>query len=941
MNKKFDNLNLLETIQHGVFVFDPELKLVSHNQAGVKMMGIPDELMAVGTSIEEHFLFNAERGEYGEGDVSDLVEQRMQPLRDGKPFDYQIERPNGKVIWRHGMFNEDGWLVVTFTDVTIRAREEDFLRNQNSSLSKLNQTQEAEIQEASENLERQNHILDTILSNISDGVSLVGRDLKLKMANNQLFDLLDLPKELNQVGLSVRKIYELKSELGELGKTEEENDVDNFISELFNEQESVTQYELSSGRSIRISRKFIEDGLVTTIADVTDLKVNQKQLEAKNLAIGERIEHQAAELSEQRKLADRLHAAIDASDTSILLFDEQYRFVFANKRFREVNPEGARNITPGMTYEDFLLFNLRLGVYPEIKEPFEDYVASRKEHLLHHTSNTIVEKTKFGTWLQIHEHRLPDGSLLSMANDITKLREMQIELETNEARFRDFASDGADWFWEMDETLTFSYVNGKINEVLGLTADEMIGKTRHEVHGYSSITAQGTWNSYLDTLEDEIHFVSPPVTIVRPDGETRYIITSGKPIYSADGSFKGYRGVGRDITELTRTEEALRRSQKMEAVGQLSGGIAHDFNNILGIIFGNLELLAEGLTDGSSEKKFAENALKGAGRAAELTHKLLGFSRHHHGSIDHAEVNELVQNMSHLISKSLTGSITVELDLEEDLHPVAINVGDFEDALLNLSLNARDAMPNGGKLFIETKNITISASDLKVFPEAKLGNYVVVQVQDTGSGMSKAVRERVFEPFFTTKDVGKGTGLGLSMVFGFVKRSGGFIELHSEPAMGTTFKIFLPEDTGEKLELKSAQIEKSDGKGQGERILLVDDEEDLLHVTKQVLEANGYSVVTTQNTHDALSLLKGNEKFDLLFSDVILAEDMDGFGLAKSARKIDPDLHILLTSGYSEKAEEPERNSENSSLKKADMILRKPYTQTELISIIREVLGNS
>jgi PAS domain-containing protein len=210
VKQTFDNLNLLETFQHGVFVFNSDLKLVSHNKIGAQMMGMPDRIMKPGTSIEDHFRFNAENGEYGDGDREELVSQRMQPLHDGKPFDYQIARPNGKVIWRHGMFNEDGWLVVTFTDVTVRAREEDFLRDQNSTLTKITESQEAEIQEVTGRLERQNHLLNTILSNISDGVSFVGRDLKLKMANNQIFELLDLPKEMNREGLSVRKIYEIK-----------------------------------------------------------------------------------------------------------------------------------------------------------------------------------------------------------------------------------------------------------------------------------------------------------------------------------------------------------------------------------------------------------------------------------------------------------------------------------------------------------------------------------------------------------------------------------------------------------------------------------------------------------------------------------------------------------------------------------------------------------
>lgn len=937
MTQTIGNLDLLETFQHGVFVFDADLNLTAYNKAGVDLMGLPPEMMVLGTSIKEHFRFNASRGEYGEGDLEPLVERRMEPLRDGKPFDYQFPRPDGRVIWRHGKFNKDGWLVVTFTDVTARVREEDYLRSENSSLSQINRSQKVEIKDVNSKLKTQYRVLETIVENISDGVSLVGRDLRLKMANDRLFELLDLPIEMNREGLPICEIYTNKAELGGLSPEDTEKGVGKFIEQEFGSEATVIERELNSGRILKVSRKVVDEGMVTTISDVTDLKSDQRLLEAENKAFGQQIQAQGAALDAQGKLADLLHTAIDATETSIILFDENDRFVFANKRYREMNPEGGKIAVEGMLYEDFLLTNIKKSYYSELTEPYDDYIANRKAYLAEHGTNMLVVQTKFGSWLQIHEHRLPDGSLLSMATDITELKEAQLYLEQNEERFRDFAEDGADWFWEMDETLTFSYVNGKVDEVLGISAAEMIGKSRHEVHAYSEVTAQGNWNAYLDSLPDVVPFTSPPVTMVKPDGEIRYILTTGKPIFNANGGFKGYRGVGRDITELTRTEEALRRSQKMEAVGQLSGGIAHDFNNILGIIFGNLELLAEQLEEGSSNKQFVNNALKGASRAAELTRKLLGFSRHHHGSIDHVNINELVNNMNTLISKSLTATISVEMNLQDDVWNVAINVGDFEDALLNLAINARDAMPGGGDLTVETRNQTVQAGDVQDYSDVVAGNYVVISVSDTGTGMDKDIRERVFEPFYTTKDVGKGTGLGLSMVFAFVKRSGGFINLNSESGHGSTFNIYLPVSKAENVPSSPDEVEINGPMGRGERILVVDDEKDLVAITTHALQAFGYNVFMATNSSKALELLHKNSDIELLFSDVILAEAMDGFELAQQAKTIHPNLKCLLTSGFTKK-----RGLQHDAAQfeddNAGTLLRKPYTRKELAIAIRSAL---
>ncbi|WP_169569406.1 PAS-domain containing protein [Sneathiella limimaris] len=935
-----ENLNFLNSIPHGVFVFDDKLNLAGYNDAALEILDFPSDLAMIGTPLESHIRFNAKRGIYGEGDVDELVWERMNLILQRQPFDFEFPRSDGRVVKRFGKFDDRGWLTITFTDVGERAKAETEMKRLNELLEQQNFIQDQEIQKVRQELESRSRILQLIIDNISDGVSLISRDKELMLANDRLFELLEMPVEMNRPGLPVQEIYLLEAEKTKSEGQTLQEEAERLEEFAFGSDSSEIERVLHEDKIIKLSRKMVKEGLVTTISDVTSLKKAQKQLEDANKALSEKIDAQGIELDEQRRLADQLLSAIDTSDTSILLFDTNDCLLFANKRYEVLNPEGAKLLYKGIPYREFMQKMLAKGIYPKVGDTIEDYINARIEKLEREGSANLVEKNRFGRWLQIHEHRLPDGSMLSMANDITELKQAEIELEENEERFRDFAEDGADWFWEMNEDLKFSFVTGKVAEIIGITPEDMLGKTRHEVVGLTEETAKSNWNDYLDDVPDEISFTSPTLRVVRPDGEVRYIVTTGKPIYHKDGSFKGYRGVGRDVTDLTRAEEALRRSQKMDAVGQLTGGIAHDFNNILGIVYGNLELLSEQLPEDSPLKAFAENALKGASRASELTHKLLGFSNHHHGSISRVCLNDLIEETNTLMSKSLTASIEIETDLASDLWDVAINKGDFEDSLLNLALNAKDAMPNGGRLVIETKNATLDEKHLQGYSDVVPGKYVMLSFSDDGVGMSREVRERVFEPFFTTKDVGKGTGLGLSMVFGFVKRSGGFINLYSEPGSGTTFKIYLPTAKGttsndvREIEINSLPV------GNGEKILVVDDEADLLEISAKALKRLGYQVLIADSASKAIEIVQSDEDIDLFFTDVILPGGIDGYRLKDEVLKLRPNIKTLLTSGFTGKQSFKDGNLDKGEerLARNEFVLQKPFTRHELATIVKDVL---
>lgn len=390
-----------------------------------------------------------------------------------------------------------------------------------------------------------------------------------------------------------------------------------------------------------------------------------------------------------------------------------------------------------------------------------------------------------------------------------------------------------------------------------------------------------------------------------------------------------------DITERKQLEKDLRRAQKMKAVGQLTGGIAHDFNNILSIIMGNLEILQRITANDEKALGRIEMALKGAKRGADITKKLLNFSSMGAHEVSLVSMNKFIENLKELIAKSLTASIKVETHLANDLWPVALDPGDLEDAILNLSLNARDAMPDGGVLIIETANKILDESHVLSNPDAEAGEFVMISVSDTGMGMTDEIKERVFEPFFTTKEQGKGTGLGLSMVYGFIHRSGGHLNIYSEVGAGTTIQIYLPRVRDQVNSDDVINTTFTDLPRGTETILIVEDEEDLLDIAVSHLDELGYKCLVATDSKQALKVLQENKGIELLFSDIIMPGELDGYQLALAAHEEYPELKILLASGFTKKREEYV-NGENKFLSQlTSELLNKPYNQRELALVIR------
>ncbi|MEH6494554.1 MAG: PAS-domain containing protein [Pseudomonas marincola] len=1072
MSKNPEILEFIDYLSQGVTVFDQKLTLYAWNKQAQILLNFPDEMLKIGTPLAEFLQLNAERGEYGPGDIDALVNKRMNVTKLGLSHTFEREVGDGRVLLVEGKFTEDQMLVTSYTDITELRSSGEKYKKLNAQLGERNEAQAEELSTRRQELKDKNTILEIINKNTEHGISVFNRKLELLSCNSRFLELLEFPSELAKAGTPLRQFMEYNAQRGEYGT----GDVDQMIEERMALAWKFEAHKMErvrpDGTTIEVVGTPVLEGFVTTYTDITDLRSTQIELETLTKYLQETVDQQSIELSEKQVQATQLINAIDAMEETIALFDTNGRFLFCNKRFRDVREKVSDFLVPGALFTDFLKAAMDAGYYEMDDLGFEDWYNRRMAHFTNPTEPIEIESSDH-RWVSVQDQRLSDGATISIGTDITQLKLANLEKRQIEERFRDFAEIGADWFWEMDEDLRFSYIAGSVEDVFGVSAIDHLGLTREEAYRDNQALNTPKWAEYFQLQKDRKTIDNFEYRWFLANGEIRHISLNGKPFFDDDGNFKGYRGVGkditarkeiderireseerfraiagsltevfwllnvedggnwnvlyvnpafesiwrhtaeelladssiwhqlvhpddvsymdatfrafalgeqelnyeyrlvypdgeervihsvgqhirddngkivrlagisRDVTKFKQSERALRRSQKMEAIGQLSGGVAHDFNNILSIIQGNLELLEEMVEGNGPALERIEKAIKGTVRGADITRKLLGFSRKNSEQTTLTSVNDFIQSLHDLVAKSLTASITVQTELPDNIWPVKIDTGDFEDALLNLALNARDAMPNGGKLVIETENKILDASYMEQNPTGQTGEFVMITVSDTGSGMSEEVRERVFEPFYTTKPQEKGTGLGLSLVYGFVQRSGGHMKVYSEQGVGTTFRLYLPRaDVVPVANPSPHKIFHKLPKGT-ETILVVDDEKSLLELTVTTLKHLGYKVISASGGQQAMEKLSENKDVDLLFSDIIMPGDLDGYQLAKQAHATYPDLKILLTSGFTKNHEQYVKGSDPYLSKLALNLLVKPYSRAELASELRKILDMS
>ncbi len=519
---------------------------------------------------------------------------------------------------------------------------------------------------------------------------------------------------------------------------------------------------------------------------------------------------------------------------------------------------------------------------------------------------------------------------VGVIHDLSERKQAEQALRESAEQFQAVVETAVDGVVLIDAQGRILVFNPACEKLFGYIAEEVLGEN---VNVLMPQPYHGEHDRYLDnyrtTGQRRIIGIGREVVGKRKDGSTFPMdLSVGET--QKDGAAV-FVGVIHDLSERKRTEDQLMQAQKMESVGQLSGGIAHDFNNLLTVIIGNAEALSERLKARPDLAQMADSILSAGLRGADLTNHLLAFSRRQVLTPAKIDCARLISGMEQMIRRTLREDVVIHARIAPDLHAAFADATQLQTAVLNLVINARDAMPKGGNLTISVENITVDDGyHMDVVP----GAYVMIMISDEGHGMTAEVRERAFEPFFTTKEVGSGSGLGLSMVYGFVKQSGGHLTLYSEPGLGTSVRIYLPAIAGERPDavaaIKGAEAQLPRG---SETILVTEDDPFVLSHARNCLESLGYRVVAATNGREAMALIESDDSIDVLFTDIVMPGGISGFDLAEKAVRKRPHLKLLMTSGYA-----VETLQSRGRLPPGSAMLNKPYRKADLARYLRQVI---
>jgi PAS domain S-box-containing protein len=661
------------------------------------------------------------------------------------------------------------------------------------------------------------------------------------------------------------------------------------------------------GVTALFSRSELPEDTIDALASVADI-------------ISQGIERKRTE-AELGQSEERYRDLVENAQDIIYSHDLQGNYTSSNKAGEEIT---------GYTLEESLKLNFTKTIAPEYLDKAREMLA-RKLAGEEITAYELELIAKDGHRIPIEvntrlvlENGVPVG-ITGIARDITERKRAEAELR----RLAAAVEETADSVVITDKEGNIQYVNSAFERVTGYSKEEALnknprilksGKTNPAVYKelWETIARGDVWTGHLiNRRKDGTSF------------EERVTISA---IYDEAHKIVNYVAVKQDISDLIHLEEQLRQSQKMEAIGQLAGGVAHDFNNLLTAINGYSSLALQRLEDGHPVKSYLEEVKKAGDRATNLTRQLLAFGRKQILQPLALNLNGVISDMNKMLQRLIGEDVVLTAKLNPEAGKVMADPGQIEQVLVNLIVNARDAMPRGGNLTIETKNVQLDEEYGGKHVGVAPGNYVLLAISDTGEGMSEEVRRRIFEPFFTTKEKGKGTGLGLSTVYGIVKQSGGNIWVYSEPGVGTTFKVYLPRveskthDPGETV-IEAAPL------GGSETILLVEDEDVVRGLARRILEQAGYSVVAAARADEALRFCAEHaEEVDLLLTDVVMPE-MSGKDLADKLSSQLPDLKMLFMSGYTDEA-----IVHHGVLDSSVEFIQKPFTPAALIKKVREVL---
>ncbi len=519
----------------------------------------------------------------------------------------------------------------------------------------------------------------------------------------------------------------------------------------------------------------------------------------------------------------------------------------------------------------------------------------------------------------------------NLKTEIQKRKQTEIALRASKQQFKSLSENSPDIIYTLGSDGTFLYVNPAWKKILGHQKEEVLGK--YFVDFVKEVDIQYFKNLFKQ-IRDERRILSDVTgTLIHENGSSHIFSLSGTPNINGDGDVVGMVGLLKDITQQQKLQAQLQHAQKMEAIGTLAGGVAHDFNNLLQAIHGYADLLL--LTQGKDTPGYEElNEIKHiTQRGAELTQQLLTFSRKVKSKLKPVDINNEIGQVKKLLERTIPKMIEIELDLTEDIRIINADPAQIEQVMMNLGVNARDAMPDGGKLIIQTEIVTLDTKFCSTHPGILPGNFILLTVADTGCGMDNKTQEHIFEPFFTTKTDGRGTGLGLSIIYGIIKSHGGYILCESKLLKGTTFKIYLPIPDQTPLASNSDRASDRISSKGTETVMLVDDDQYVRSIGEQILKRFGYTILTAANGESALELYrKKHSEIDLVILDLIMP-GMGGKHCLEEIIKIKPQEKVIITTGYSFN-----KSEKKGILSKAKGFIDKPYESQYLLQRARTIL---
>ena len=655
-----------------------------------------------------------------------------------------------------------------------------------------------------------------------------------------------------------------------------------------------------------------------------EMKKRISELE-KELAMRRRVEEDLR-FSEKRfsSFMDRLPAAVFIKDT-------ESRYVYVNRFYEDVL--GVKGVI-GKTADQVFPESLSRSMLLDDRKVLSGELRIREEKIEDaEGKERVFETHKF---LMGGQKGLP--LIGGIALDITERKKAEERLRASEERFRSIVENSHDGIVIIDDNFCLEYANDEICKMMGYGPEELVGTDFRKFLDEESLGY--TVERYLKRQRDEEVPPRYEINFVRKNGEEIRVEASISIVSTEMGERRTIAQL-LDITERKKAAEEkkkleaqLRQAQKMEAVGTLAGGVAHDFNNVLQAILGYTQMLLLDRTEDDPVHAKLKRIENSAHRASELTQQLLTFSRKVESELRPLDLNSEVRQVQELLEKTIPKMIDIEMYLQEDLWIVNADPMQMEQVMMNLGVNARDAMPEGGKLVFETENVVLDRQYCAAHLGAKPGKFVLLCISDTGIGMDKDALDHIFEPFYTTKEVGKGTGLGLAMVYGIVKNHDGYIMCYSEPNKGTTFKIYLPVVESQSAKEKVI-VEERELRGGGERILLVDDEEPLRKMGKEILERFGYRVFTVRDGESAVEAYREREgEIDLVILDLVMP-GMGGKRCLEELLCLNDSLKIVIASGYSVNGST--RDVVDAGAKG---FIRKPYELRQMLGTVREALDS-